>query len=96
MGKIAAELADNIIITNDNAREESPEKIAKQIFSGIASNKKALHVKTKIILDRKEAINFSIKSAVQEDIVLIAGKGHESYQLLGSESFSFSDRVRLE
>lgn len=93
MGKIAAELADNIIITNDNAREESPEKIAKQIFSGIASNKKALHVKTKIILDRKEAINFSIKSAVQEDIVLIAGKGHESYQLLGSESFSFSDRV---
>jgi UDP-N-acetylmuramoyl-L-alanyl-D-glutamate--2,6-diaminopimelate ligase len=91
MGKIAAELADRIIITNDNPRKESPKKISEQILSGIIPNTKSI-----IILDRSEAINFSIRSAMQGDVILIAGKGDESYQLLGSKSFSFSDRVEAK
>ena len=91
MGKIAAELADHVIITNDNPRNESPKKISEQILSGIIPNTKSI-----IILDRREAINFSIKSAMQEDVILIAGKGDESYQFLGSKKFSFSDRVEAK
>jgi UDP-N-acetylmuramoyl-L-alanyl-D-glutamate--2,6-diaminopimelate ligase len=91
MGKIASELADHIIITNDNPRNESQKKISEQILSGIIPNTKSI-----IILDRREAINFSIKSAMQEDVILIAGKGDESYQLLGSKRFSFSDRVEAK
>ena len=96
MGKIAAELADNLVITNDNPREECPEEIATQIFSGITSIKQFASPFTKIILDRREAINFSIKSAAKKDVILVAGKGNESLQFLGSGSLPFSDRIEAK
>ena len=93
MGKIANQLADYIIVTNDNPREENPEIIAKEIFSGIAITESMGASVAKIIFDRREAINFAIKSAGQGDIVLIAGKGHELYQFIGSQKLSFSDKT---
>ena len=93
MGKVASQLADNIIVTNDNPREENPEIIAKEIFSGIAITESTGGSVAQIISDRRKAINFAIKSAGRGDIVLIAGKGHELYQLIGSQKLSFSDKT---
>ena len=86
MGKIAEKYADNLIITNDNPRTEDPERIAVDIVSGMANAKKAL-----IELDRKQAIEKALQSAATNDIVLIAGKGHEDYQIIGAEKTFFSD-----
>ena len=86
MGKIAAAQADQIWITNDNPRNEDPRLIADQIASG-CSDKAKLH----IILDRREAIASAIKAAQRGDLILIAGKGHENYQIIGSETLEFSD-----
>lgn len=86
MGKIACNYADIIIITDDNPRNENPQDIRKQIIQSINKNSICLE-----IADRKEAINKALKLATKNDIVIIAGKGHEHYQIYGDKKTYFSD-----
>ena len=86
MGK-AANLADKIIITNDNPRYEDEEEIAKNILSGIELNKD-----TEIILNRKEAIIEGINNLEEDSVLLILGKGHEKIQEFKNSSVEFSDK----
>jgi UDP-N-acetylmuramoyl-L-alanyl-D-glutamate--2,6-diaminopimelate ligase len=86
MGAIADELADQIIVTDDNPRSEDPQVITAGIVSGIKSHA------VRVIHDRGEAIATALKEAQAADMVLIAGKGHEDYQIYGETRRSFSDR----
>jgi UDP-N-acetylmuramoyl-L-alanyl-D-glutamate--2,6-diaminopimelate ligase len=86
MGAIAAELADQIIVTDDNPRSEKPEAITQAITSGIKPQR------ARVIHDRGEAIGTALTEARASDVVLIAGKGHEDYQIYGETRRSFSDR----
>ncbi len=86
MGK-SANLADKIIITNDNPRNEDEEEIAKNILEGVELNKE-----TKVILDRKEAIIEGINNLEKDSVLLILGKGHEKIQEFKHSSIEFSDQ----
>jgi UDP-N-acetylmuramoyl-L-alanyl-D-glutamate--2,6-diaminopimelate ligase len=86
MGAIADELADRIIVTDDNPRSENPQAITRAILGGITSRD------VRVIHDRGEAIGTALKEAQAGDVVLIAGKGHEDYQIYGETRRSFSDR----
>ncbi len=95
MGAIAAGLADRIYITNDNPRQEDPENIIKQILNGIPKDRYArLEADQALIVeqDRPKAIALAVKSARPGDVVLIAGKGHEPYQLLKDKVVEMDDR----
>jgi len=108
MARVAEQLADFIIVTSDNPRTEKPEDIIDEIISGFEKGPAILHAQlratgherpaTKIIEpDRKKAIELAIRTAGKDDIVLIAGKGHETYQIIGKQRFDFSDKeVSLE
>nr|WP_253307757.1 UDP-N-acetylmuramoyl-L-alanyl-D-glutamate--2,6-diaminopimelate ligase [Rickettsia endosymbiont of Ceutorhynchus assimilis] len=85
MGEIAARIADNVIITDDNPRNENPASIRKEIISGMS---KANYIE---IADREEAIKYGINNLKQDDILLIAGKGHENYQIIGDKKIPFDD-----
>lgn len=85
MGAIATKLADHVIITNDNPRNEDPTKIIDDIVSGISSRN------YQIIPERGDAISYAIMNATPDDIVLIAGKGHENYQEVLGVKHHFSD-----
>ncbi|TCK06251.1 UDP-N-acetylmuramoyl-L-alanyl-D-glutamate--2,6-diaminopimelate ligase [Phorcysia thermohydrogeniphila] len=87
MGSIAEKLADFIILTNDNPRSEDPEQIVNEILSGIRERSKV-----EVIFDRRLAIERGLKLKKEEDILLIAGKGHETYQEVGSKKYLFDDR----
>jgi UDP-N-acetylmuramoyl-L-alanyl-D-glutamate--2,6-diaminopimelate ligase len=87
MGKIAAELADVAVVTSDNPRTENSEQILKDIVAGIPEN-----IQPIVIGDRAKAIATAIQEAQPGDGVLIAGKGHEDYQILGTEKIHFDDR----
>ena len=86
MGKIASELAHSIILRNDNPRNEEPENIIKDILVGIK-----IENNTQVILDRKIAINTAITTLNEDEVLLIAGKGHESTQIIRSQALPFSD-----
>lgn len=90
MGKVAAQLADYTIITTDNPRKESPQKIAAQIVEGYVTQRSNGFA---IELDRKRAIRMIISMAQPGDTVLIAGKGHETYQEFEDTIIPFDDRV---
>lgn len=87
MGKIAEDYADVIILTNDNPRSEDPAKIIAQIKEGMFDQSKVT-----VILDREEAILNALALADANDLVLIAGKGHETYQELADRRVHFDDR----
>jgi UDP-N-acetylmuramoyl-L-alanyl-D-glutamate--2,6-diaminopimelate ligase len=87
MGKIAAELADLAVVTSDNPRTEDPQKILQDIVAGIPDT-----ANPTIIGDRATAIQTAILQAQPGDGVLLAGKGHEDYQILGTEKIHFDDR----
>lgn len=87
MGKIAAELADIAVVTSDNPRTEDPEQILADVVAGIPASVEPL-----VIGDRATAIRHAIREAKAGDGVLIAGKGHEDYQILGTEKIHFDDR----
>lgn len=87
MGRVAAELADFLVITSDNPRSEDPRSIIEEIVKGLPDGFK----KYKIFLDRKKAIETSLEMAEDGDMVLIAGKGHESYQILKDTVVTFED-----
>ena len=86
MARIAEKLANRVVVTNDNPRTESEEKIREDIFAGFRKAEKA-----SFISDRKEAIKHALNNAQPGDAVLIAGKGHEDYQIIGTEKFHLSD-----
>jgi len=86
MGKIATTLSDFVIITSDNPRRENPDKIIDEIIKGVVREN------YKIIPKRSKAIEYGIKLAGKNDIVLVAGKGHEDYQEIGIDKIPFDDR----
>lgn len=88
MAAIASNYADHAIFTSDNPRTEDPKDILKDMVNGVAASVDNYEV----ITDRKEAINRAIHYAEKDDIVIIAGKGHETYQLIGHDKHDFDDR----
>ncbi|MCX7856790.1 MAG: UDP-N-acetylmuramoyl-L-alanyl-D-glutamate--2,6-diaminopimelate ligase [Deltaproteobacteria bacterium] len=90
MGRIASTLADFSIITSDNPRSEDPNQIIEEIKKGIVGEN------YKVVIDRKEAIYEAIKMMNSDDILLIAGKGHEDYQIIGGKIIRFNDREVAE
>jgi UDP-N-acetylmuramoyl-L-alanyl-D-glutamate--2,6-diaminopimelate ligase len=98
MGRIAAELADDIIITDDNPRTENPARIVADIIAGMPGSGTALSAGTMVEHDRTRAIQTAVRRSVPGDVVLIAGKGHEDYQIYGTVRRPFSDQavVRAE
>ena len=86
MGRVAARLADWLVVTNDNPRSELPGNIITDILQGVSNNYGVIAIE-----DRATAIAYAIHQAADDDIVLIAGKGHENYQLIGDRRISFSD-----
>ncbi len=88
MGDVAVRLSDLVFVTSDNPRSEDPKAILNDIEAGI---KKTGRTNYTLIEDREQAIRSAIKSAAHGDIVLIAGKGHEDYQILGRTKIHFSD-----
>ncbi|MBQ3834050.1 MAG: UDP-N-acetylmuramoyl-L-alanyl-D-glutamate--2,6-diaminopimelate ligase [Elusimicrobia bacterium] len=89
MAKAACSLSDYVFITSDNPREENPVDIIKDVEQGAIETKRNNY---KIVVDRKDAICDAIKFAKKGDVVLIAGKGHENYQIVGTKKFHFDDK----
>jgi len=87
MGSIASALADEVILTDDNPRTEKSADIILDIQSGIESKKNVL-----VMADRKEAVRYVVKNSHVRDVVLVAGKGHETYQQVGGLKHPFSDQ----
>ena len=88
MGHIASVLSNQVVFTSDNPRSEDPELIIKDVEEGVAPEN---YKKTISITDRKQAIKTACKLAVRGDIILIAGKGHETYQIIGNVRSDFDD-----
>ncbi len=88
MGRIAAELADDIIVTDDNPRTEDPARIVAEIVAGIGGA-----APTVVEHDRALAIQMALRRSVPDDVVLVAGKGHEDYQIYGRERRPFLDQA---
>lgn len=86
MGEIAARMADQVMVTSDNPRSEDPEKIIQDVLSLIKDKKNVAHR-----VDRAQAISQVLAESSADDIVLIAGKGHEKYQIIGSVQTEFDD-----
>ncbi len=89
MAKVVEKFADIAIVTSDNPRTENPDDIISQIVTGF---KEPDSSKIKVESDRKKAIALAIESAKKDDVVIIAGKGHENYQIIGKQKFPFSDQ----
>lgn len=88
MAEVVERLSDRVIVTDDNPRSESPEQITDQILEGMRDP-----ATVDVIHDRRQAIERAVLQAGRQDLVLVAGKGHETNQLIGDRSIPFSDRV---
>lgn len=93
MARLAARLADQAILTSDNPRSEDPEAILNNMAAGLDTPE--LQAKTLRITDRRSAIRTAVQLAKPQDIVLVAGKGHETYQEIKGERFPFDDKLEL-
>ncbi|MEY3800034.1 MAG: hypothetical protein RLZZ406_1337 [Pseudomonadota bacterium] len=91
MGAVAQQYADHIIITSDNPRSEEPQAIIEMIRGGIGQE--AANVQ--MIIDRAAAIMTAVRNAASQDIVLVAGKGHETTQEINGKKFDFSDQEHI-
>ena len=91
MGAIAARLADGVVVTSDNPRTEDPQQILDDVVAGIPAG-----TDLRVEPDRAQAIASAIAAAGEDDLVLIAGKGHEDYQILGTTKIHFDDREEAE
>jgi len=90
MGEIAARYSDLVVVTSDNPRTEDPLRIIAGIEEGV---QKVLRPGAYAVLpDRREAIAHAVRAASRDDLVVIAGKGHEDYQIIGTAKFPFDDR----
>lgn len=90
MGEVAARLADQVIVTDDNPRGESGETIAQEILAGVPAS---MRFRVEVERDRRTAIQNALRQAGEGDIVLIAGKGHETDQIVAEQRLAFSDRA---
>lgn len=88
MGKIAGELADFAVITSDNPRTEDPHRIIDMIEEGIKTTKG----KYKVVENRRDAIKYALTHAEKDDVIVLAGKGHETYQILNTGTIHFDER----
>ena len=89
MAAAAAKYADKLIVTSDNPRDENPEDIIKDILVGLENTT----VPYDVVTDRREAIYHALKTAEKGDIIVLAGKGHEDYQILsGNNHIHFDER----
>ncbi len=91
MGRIASAMSDLTIVTSDNPRGEDPEAIIAQIVAGVAAGRDV-----RVEPDRRKAIRQALSVAERDDVVLIAGKGHETYQVVGTTRLHFDDREEVE
>lgn len=91
MGRIATQLSDYTIITSDNSRSEKPFDIIKEIASGADKSRPYI-----IIEDRRSAIGYAVRSAREGDVILLAGKGHENYEITASGRYRFSEEEILK
>jgi UDP-N-acetylmuramoyl-L-alanyl-D-glutamate--2,6-diaminopimelate ligase len=89
MGAIAARLADRLWITSDNPRSEDPDAIIDEIVAGVPAGTRARH---DTMADRRVAVREALAWAHAGDVVVIAGKGHETYQIIGKDVLPFDDR----
>ncbi len=88
MGELAARLADRVIITSDNSRTEDPDAIIREILEGVRET----NAKVLVIPDRETAIRHAVLTAASGDLILLAGKGHEEYEIRGGVRRAFSER----
>ena len=93
MGKIAVSMADHVVITSDNSRSEEPSEIIRDILSGIGDCFGGTYT---VIEDRREAIEYVIKNARRGDVILLAGKGHEEYEIDRFGKRAFSERALVQ
>lgn len=91
MGAVAEQYADKVIVTDDNPRTEAGDRIVEEILAGISER-----AQVEVIRQRDRAIEQAIREAVPGDLVLVAGKGHEDYQLVGHQVLRFSDQEQVE
>jgi len=91
MAAVAESLADQLVLTNDNPRSEAPEVIFADMLSGMQAPESAM-----VIPDRATAIRLAIEGSCKGDIVLVAGKGHETYQELKGNRLPFSDVAAVQ
>src|SRR4029079_17209814 len=87
MARAASEFSDLTVVTSDNPRTEDPQTILDEVASGLADNREAVK-----IIDRREAVKYAVDHAKPGDIVVIAGKGHENYQIIGRTKHPMDDR----
>ena len=90
MGGLALKLADKVVVTSDNPRTEDPECIIDEIFTALQNVPAGKEVFR--LSDRREAIHFALAHAAAEDVIMIAGKGHENYQILKDRTIHFDDK----
>jgi UDP-N-acetylmuramoyl-L-alanyl-D-glutamate--2,6-diaminopimelate ligase len=93
MAAAACDGADEVIVTSDNPRTEDPDAIIAEILTGVPADARG---RVTVEADRARAIALAVSTAREGDIVLIAGKGHEDYQIIGTERRSFDDRREAE
>ena len=91
MGEIAARLADVLVVTSDNPRTEEPMAIIREILAGIPQTEKPVYVEE----NRRRAIRMTLRFAQKDDMIVLAGKGHETYQVLGTEKIHFDEREEV-
>jgi UDP-N-acetylmuramoyl-L-alanyl-D-glutamate--2,6-diaminopimelate ligase len=89
MGAVAAAIADELIVTSDNPRGEPPQSIIDEIVGGVPGERRAATV---TMVDRRSAIEHAVARCGPGDVLLIAGKGHEDYQIIGTQRRPFDDR----
>ncbi len=90
MGAVAAALADRVVVTSDNPRSEDPAAIISDVIGGVAAGDRA---KVVVEPDRRAAIATALDQAGADDVVVVAGKGHETTQTIGDRVLPFDDRV---
>ena len=93
MAKVACDGADEVIVTSDNPRTEDPDAIIAEILTGVPAEARG---RVEVESDRSRAIARAVSTAREGDIILIAGKGHEDYQIIGTEKRNFDDRREAE
>jgi len=107
MGKIAAELSDLSVVTSDNPRSEPPLEIIEEILTGLRMTGIPVYSASElhdgvvkkgyvVVSDRKHAIQTAVRASSPGDTILIAGKGHESYQIIGKKTVPFDDRLEAK
>ena len=88
MGRVASELADRVVLTNDNPRSEDPDRIVSEILTGVSGPHE-------VEMDRAGAIRSALASAGPDDVIVVAGKGHEQGQVFADRTLPFDDRAEV-